>query len=108
MRIQALKTLLDGNVTTKKGTVYEEDDHKARDLINMGYAVHLPEPEDSAAAPIVFLAANDNAEDGKPNDPFMVPQAGGHVGLEKPASSSQEDQARPKRTYTKRAASTKS
>ncbi|TPJ86950.1 MULTISPECIES: hypothetical protein [unclassified Mesorhizobium] len=97
MRIQALKTLLDGNVTTKKGTVYEEDDFKARDLINMGYAVHLPEPDESVAAPLV----------GKDNVDFLLLQAGGHVGLEKPASSSQEDQARPKRTYTKRAASTK-
>ncbi|MBZ9921909.1 hypothetical protein LB579_29910 [Mesorhizobium sp. BR1-1-7] len=97
MRIQALKTLLDGNVTTKKGAVYEEDDFKARDLINMGYAVHLPEPEDSVAAPIAFGATG----------PFAPLQAGGHVGLEKPASLSQEDQARPKRTYTKRAASTK-
>lgn len=104
MRIQYLKTLLDGNVTTRKGTIIEIDDWKARELIAMGYAVHIPEVEKSAAAPLV--AANDN--EGERADPFRDRRPGGLDGLEKPASLSQEDQVRPKRTYRKRAVGTKS
>ena len=94
MRIQALKTMLDGNVKTRKGTIYEEDDYKARELIAMGYAVHIPEPEESEAAPLVKKDSVD----------FPQRRPGGRVGSAKPASSLPEDQARPKRTYKKRAA----
>lgn len=98
MRIQALKTTVDGNVMTRKGEIVEMDEWKARDLINMGYAVHIPEPEESIAAPIAF---------NNPvfPDPFPKLQVGGRDGLEKPASLSQEDQVRPKRTYKRRVAS---
>ncbi|MBZ9943447.1 hypothetical protein LB533_20380 [Mesorhizobium sp. BR1-1-13] len=106
MRIQALKTLLDGSTTTRKGTIYEEEDLKARELIGMGYAVHLPEPEESVAAPIAFLASNDNKDERA--DPFTAPLTGFRDGLEQPASSLQADQAQQKRTYRKRAAGTKS
>lgn len=94
MKIQALRTLVDGNVTTKRGTVYEEDDFKARELIAFGYAVRVPEPDEAPAAPIAFSAP----------DPFQEPPAGGPGGSERPASSSQEAPARQKRKYTKRAA----
>ncbi len=100
MRIQYLKTLLDGNVTTRKGTIVEIDDWKARELIAMGYAGHIPEVEKSMAAPLV--AANDNAP-----DPFPERRATGRDGSAKPASSSQEAPARPKRTYKKREAAAK-
>lgn len=104
MKIQALKTLLDGREYTRKGQIIEIDDWKARELIAMGYAVHIPEVEKSIAAPLV--AANDNEDERV--DPFTAPQVGGLDGLEKPASLSQEDQVRPKRTYRKRAVGTKS
>lgn len=94
MKIQYLKTLLDGNVTTRKGAIVEIDDWKARELIAMGYAVHIPEVEKSVAAPLV--ADNDN--------PFAERPIGFLNGSAKPASSSQEAPARPKRTYKKRAA----
>ena len=94
MRIQALKTLLDGNVYTNKGAVVEVDDFKAKELIALGYAVHIPEPEESVAAPISF---------GAP-EPFSEPPAGGPGGLETPALSSQEAPARQRRPYKKRAA----
>lgn len=94
MRIQALKTLLDGNVYTNKGAVVEVDDFKAKELIALGYAVHIPEPEESPAAPISF---------GAP-EPFPEPPAGGPGGSVTPASSSQEAPARQKRPYKKRAA----
>lgn len=97
MRIQYLKTLLDVNVTTRKGTIVEIDDWKARELIAMGYAVHIPEVEKSVAAPLV--AANDN--------PFTGRQIGSLNGSAKPASLSQEAPARPKRTYKKREAAAK-
>lgn len=97
MKIQALKTLLDGREYTRKGQIVEMDDWKARDLIALGYAVHIPEPESSVAAPIVF-----DREDGE--DVFTEPQAGGRDGLEKPASSSQEAPVRQKRAYSKRKA----
>lgn len=100
MRIQYLKTLLDGNVTTRKGTIVEIDDWKARELIAMGYAVHIPEVEKSMAAPLV--AANDNAP-----DPFTERRPIGRDGSAKPASSSQEAPVRPKRTYKKREAAAK-
>ena len=102
MKIQALKNLLDGNVMTKKGTIYEEDDGRARELIALGNAVHIPEPKDSAAAPIAFLNKEETS------DPFTERRTIGHVGSAKPASLSQEDQARPKRTYKKRAAKSES
>lgn len=98
MRIQYLKTLLDGNVTTKKGTVAEVDNWKARELIALGYAVHIPEVEQSVAAPLVA------ARDGETSDPFTERRATGRDGSAKPASLSQEAPARPKRTYKKRAA----
>lgn len=101
MRIQYLKTLLDGNVTTKKGTVAEVDDWKARELIAMGYAVHIPEVEQSVAAPLVA------ASDGETSDPFPVRRVTGRDGSAKPASLSQEAPARPKRTYKKRKAAAK-
>lgn len=97
MRIQYLKTLLDGSVTTRKGTIVEIDDWKARELIAMGYAVHIPEVEKSMAAPLA--ADNDN--------PFTERRVTGRDGSAKPASSSQEGQVRPKRTYKKRAAAAK-
>lgn len=102
MRIQALKNLLDGNVMTKKGTVYEEDDYRAKELIALGNAVHIPEPKDSQAAPIAFLSNEDAS------DPFTDRRTGGRVGSAKPASSLPEDQARPKRTYRKRTAKSES
>ena len=98
MKIQALKNLLDGNVMTKKGTIYEEDDGRARELIALGNAVHIPEPKDSVAAPLV----------SKDNVDFPLRRTIGHVGSAKPASLSQEDQARPKRTYKRRAAKSES
>lgn len=104
MRIQYLKTLVDGNVTTRKGTVVDIDEWKAKDLISTGYVVHLPEPEESVAAPIAFLAANDNKDD----EPFPLLQVGGRDGLEKPALSSRADQVPQKRKSTKRAAKQKS
>lgn len=94
MRIQYLKTLLDGNVTTRKGTIVEIDDWKARELIALGYAVHIPEVEKSIAAPLVAAQAN----------PTKARRATGRGGSAKPASSSQEPPARPKRTYKKREA----
>lgn len=94
MRIQYLKTLLDGNVTTRKGTIVEIDDWKARELIALGYAVHIPEVEKSIAAPLVAAQAN----------PTKERRATGRGGSAKPASLSQEAPARPKRTYKKRAA----
>ena len=112
MRIQALKTLLDGNVKTKKGAIVEVDDHRGRQLVLKGYAVEIPEIEDSVAAPIAFVSEapaalttepKDNvATKDKSADPFAAPLAGGQDGSEKPASSSEADQARPKRTYTRR------
>lgn len=101
MKIQYLKTLLDGNVTTRKGTIVEIDDWKARELIAMGYAVHIPEVEKSVAAPLV------TARDGETSDPFTERRATGRDGSAKPASLSQEALARPKRTYKKRAAAAK-
>jgi len=101
MRIQYLKTLLDGNVTTRKGTIVEIDDWKARELIALGYAVHIPEVEKSIAAPLVVAKA---AADGEAIDPFAARRATGRDGSAKPASLSQEAPARPKRTYKKRAA----
>lgn len=101
MRIQYLKTLLDGNVTTKKGTVAEVDNWKARELIALGYAVHIPEVEKSVAAPLVA------ARDGETSDPFAERRATGRDGSAKPASLSQGAPARPKRTYKKRAAAAK-
>lgn len=98
MRIQYLKTLLDGNVTTRKGTIAEIDDWKARELIALGYAVHIPEVEKSIAAPLVA------ARDGETSDPFPARRVTGRGGSAKPASLSQEAPARPKRTYKKRAA----
>ena len=103
MRIQYLKTLLDGNVTTRKGAIVEIDDWKARELIAMGYAVHIPEVEKSIAAPLV--AANDN--EGERADPFRDRRPGGPNGLEKPASLSREAPAPRKRKSTKRGASAK-
>lgn len=103
MRIQYLKTLLDGNVTTRKGAIVEIDDWKARELIALGYAVHIPEVEKSMAAPLVA----DKGEDGKAIDPFAARRPTGRDGSAKPASSSREDQARPKRTYKKREAAAK-
>lgn len=97
MRIQYLKTLVDGNVTTRKGSIVEVDEWKARDLIATGYVVHIPEVEKSVAAPLV--ADNDN--------PFPERQIGFLNGSAKPASLSQEAPARPKRTYKKRAAAAK-
>lgn len=103
MRIQFLKTLVDGNETTRKGTIVDIDQWKARELIAMGYAVHLPEIEESVAAPLAIIAANDNArEDGQPDDPFEEPQTGSPDGSERPASLSPEAPARQKRKYTKR------
>lgn len=99
MRIQVLKTLVDGNVRTKKGTIYEEQDWKARELIAKGYAVRIPEVEKSVAAPLV--AANDNK--GESADPFLAPRRGGQDGLAKPALLSQADQAPRKRKSRKRA-----
>lgn len=104
MRIQYLKTLLDGNVTTRKGTIVEIDDWKARELIAMGYAVHIPEVEKSIAAPLVAAKA---AVDGEETDPFPERRATGRDGSAKPASLSQEAPARPKRTYKKREAAAK-
>lgn len=104
MRIQYLKTLLDGNVTTRKGAIVETDDWKARELIALGYAVHIPEVEKSMAAPLVAAKA---AADGEATDPFAERRATGRDGSAKPASSSQEAPARPKRTYKKRAAAAK-
>lgn len=104
MRIQYLKTLLDGNVTTRKGTIVEIDDWKARELIALGYAVHIPEVEKSMAAPLVVAKA---AADGEATDPFPERRATGRDGSAKPASSSQEAPARPKRTYKKREAAAK-
>lgn len=98
MKIQALKNLLDGNVMTKKGTIYEEDDGRAKELIALGNAVHIPEPKDSVAAPIAFLNKEETS------DPFTDRRTGGRTGSAKPASSLQEGQARPKRTYRKSAA----
>lgn len=98
MRIQALKTMLDGRDYTRKGQIVEIDDFKARELIAMGYAVHLPEPEESVAAPIAFSSP----------EPFPALQVGGRDGLEKPALSSREDQVPQKRKSTKRAAKQKS
>lgn len=98
MRIQTLKTLLDGNVTTRKGQIVDVDAFKARELIAMGYAVHLPEPEESVAAPIAFSSS----------EPFTALQVGGRDGLEKPALSSRAAQAPQKRKSTKRAAKQKS
>jgi len=97
MRIQYLKTLLDGNVTTRKGTIAEMDDWKARELIALGYAVHIPEVEKSIAAPLVAAQAN----------PTKARRPIGRDGSAKPASSSQEAPARPKRTYKKREAAAK-
>lgn len=104
MRIQYLKTLLDGNVTTRKGAIVEIDDWKARELIAMGYAVHIPEVEKSIAAPLVAAKA---AADGGATGPFPERRATGRDGSAKPASSSQEAPARPKRTYRKREAAAK-
>lgn len=104
MRIQYLKTLLDGNVTTRKGAIVEIDDWKARELIAMGYAVHIPEVEKSMAAPLVAAKA---AVDGEETDPFPERRATGRDGSAKPASSSREAPARPKRTYKKREAAAK-
>jgi hypothetical protein len=106
MKVQALKTLLDGNEYTRKGAIVEMDQWRAHELIALGYVVHIPEPEESVAAPIAFLAANDNKDERV--DPFMAPRNGGLDGLEKPASLSQEGQARPRRTYKRREADTKS
>lgn len=94
MKVQFLKTLVDGNVTTKKGTVDEIADWYAKELIAMGYVVEIPEPKGSPAAPLVAQVV-----------PFEEPRTGGPDGLEKPASSLQADPAPKKRTYKKRAAS---
>lgn len=95
MKIQYLKTLLDGNTATKKGAIVETDDYKARELIALGYAVHIPEVEKSIAAPLVAT----------PGNPIQARPIGGRGGLAKPASLSQAGQAPRKRKSIKRAAS---
>lgn len=98
MRLQALKTTLDGNVYTRKGEIVEVDDWKGRELIALGYAVEIPEPETAVAAPI---AASSQRRDG---DAFTALRAGGRDGSEKPASSSPAAQVRRRRTSGKRKA----
>jgi hypothetical protein len=96
MRIKALKTLLDGREYTRKGEIVPDvDDWKARELIALGYAVQVPEPEESIAAPIVFGRA-----DG--NEAFTELQAGGRDGLETPASSSPAAPVPERPTLSKR------
>lgn len=105
MRIQALKTMVDGREYTRKGQIVDIEAFKARELIALGYAVLVPDPDKSPAAPIAFLAANDN--EVKP-DPFPERRPGGLDGSAKPASLSREGQVRSKRGQTKRAAKQKS
>lgn len=93
MQIQALKTLVDGNTTLPKGARVEMDDWKAKELIALGYVVHIPDPVEAVAAP-------QNGGD----TPFEKPLAGGLDGSAKPASLSPAGQARPKRAYKKRGA----
>lgn len=100
MRVQFLKTLLDGNVTTRKGVIEEIDDWKARELIALGYAVHIPDIERSEAAPLASIVKEvDNT-----SDPFAVRRHGSPDGSEKPASSSPAAPAPQKRTYKRRKA----
>ncbi len=103
MRIQFLKTLSNGNVTTKKGTIVEMDNWKAGELIGLGYAVRIPDVEDSIAAPLVaapLSPANDNA--GERADPFPAPLIGSRDGSEKPASLLPAAPAPRKRNSRKR------
>jgi hypothetical protein len=95
MRIRTLKTLLDGNVKTRKGSVVDVEDFKGRDLIALGYAVRVPAPDEMPGAPIAF-------QRGERVDPFSAHPTGGRDGSGKPPSSSPAGRAPAKRRSTKR------